>query len=245
MGGGGSILTVPVLVYTAGVSPVNATAYSLFIVGISALYGAFVNYKSGNFNKSGALIFGPISILAVLATRALIIPAIPNIIYSGGDFSLTKDLFVMLFFSVVMLLASISMIKGRSGEQSYSSKKATLALSGAFTGFIAGMAGAGGGFLIVPALIFFGKLDMKKAVGTSLAIISAQSLIGFFLGDALSGLEIDWNLLLIFSGIAIVGIIFGINLSKKINGASLKKYFGYFILIMSIFIFLQELIIKG
>lgn len=242
MGGGGSILTVPVLVYTADVSPTNATAYSLFIVGIVALIGGFKNIRSGNFDRKGAIIFGPISIIAVYATRGFIVPAIPNVVYSSGDFSLTKDTFTMIFFGLVMLTASYSMIFGKKGKSGGKVSPISLAISGIFTGLIAGFAGAGGGFLIIPSLVFFGKLDMKKAVGTSLAIISMQSLIGFFLGDALSGLEIDWNLLAIFSTMAMIGIFIGMALSKKIDSGSLKKTFGYFILAMALFILIKEII---
>lgn len=240
MGGGGSILTVPVLVYTAGVAPTNATAYSLFIVGVVALIGGLRNIKNGNFDKKSAMIFGPISIIAVYATRAFIVPAIPNVLYTSGDFELSKDTFTMLFFGLVMFAASYSMIKGRK-ESGGDTNKLTLLLSGVFTGLVAGFAGAGGGFLIIPSLVFFAALDMKKAVGTSLTIISMQSLIGFFLGDALSGLEIDWKLLAIFSGMAFLGLIAGMKLAKQVNSSSLKKSFGYFIAAMAVFILGKEI----
>lgn len=247
IGGGGSILTVPVLVYLFGVNPVLATAYSLFIVGATSLVGVFPKYKSGEVNLKTALIFGIPSIVAVFATRAFIVPAIPAEVFTIGDFAVSKSLLMMILFAVLMLFASVSMIRNKkrgieqSGEQRFNYP--LILLEGAIVGVLTGLVGAGGGFLIIPALVLLSKLPMKQAVGTSLLIIAAKSLIGFT-GD-LGKQTMDWILLLPVTGLAIAGIFLGNALSKKIPADSLKKGFGWFVLVMGIYIIIKELFLPG
>ena len=247
IGGGGSILTVPVLVYLFGISPVLATAYSLFIVGFSALIGAVNNMREGNLSYKTALIFGIPSTLAVYITRKWVVPALPQEILNLGDLLLTKDLFIMLLFAFIMILASISMIRSGSKKKTdhvEEKKKLNflkISIEGLVVGFFTGLVGAGGGFLIVPALVLLAGLPMKLAVGTSLLIISVKSLFGF-LGD-LGNQEIDWGFLLIVTVLAISGIFVGTRLNKKISGAKLKVGFGYFVLIMALFVITKELLI--
>lgn len=248
IGGGGSILTVPVLVYLFHVNPVLATAYSLFIVGATSLVGAFPKYKSGEINIRTAIIFGIPSIAAVFATRAFIVPAIPKEIFSIGDFVVTKSLLMMILFALLMVFASVSMIQTKANkEQEEGGQKFNYPLiivEGAVVGLLTGLVGAGGGFLIIPALVLLSKLPMKQAVGTSLLIIAAKSLIGFT-GD-LGGKEtMDWTLLLSVTGLAIAGIFIGNALSKKVSATSLKKGFGWFVLVMGIYIIIKELFFPG
>ena len=245
IGGGGSILTVPVLVYLFNVDPVLATAYSLFIVGATSLVGVFPKYKQGEVNVKTAIIFGIPSIAAVYATRKFIVPAIPDEVFTVGSLVVTKALLMMLLFAILMVAASISMIKKKApasdssegGEQKFN--YVMILLEGTLVGVLTGLVGAGGGFLIIPALVMLSKLPMKQAVGTSLAIIAAKSLIGFT-GD-LGNQVIDWTLLMSVSALAIVGIIVGNTLSKKISADALKKGFGYFVLVMGIYIIAKEL----
>lgn len=245
IGGGGSILTVPVLVYLFGVEPVVATAYSLFIVGTTALVGAFPKFKQGMVNFKTAVIFGIPSIIAVYATRAYIVPLIPKEVFKVGEFVVTKNILMMLLFAILMVAASVSMIRdtkkaaedGDAGPQKFNIP--LILLEGLIVGMLTGLVGAGGGFLIIPALVVLSKLPMKQAVGTSLLIIAAKSLIGFT-GD-LGHLQIDWNLLLSVTAVAVVGIFAGDYLSKKIDGSKLKKGFGWFVLIMGIYIIIKEL----
>lgn len=248
IGGGGSILTVPVLVYLFKVEPVLATAYSLFIVGLSSLIGAVPKYKQGQVNLKTALIFGLPAIAAVFATRKFIIPLIPNTVFSVGDFVVTKSILMMLLFAILMVFASVSMIrdKKKTEESEIEEQKFNypmILLEGAVVGILTGLVGAGGGFLIIPALVLLSKLPMKQAVGTSLLIIAAKSLIGFT-GD-LSHYTMDWKLLLTVSGIAVAGIFAGDALSKKIDGNKLKKGFGWFVLVMGIYIIIKELFFPG
>lgn len=245
IGGGGSILTVPVLVYLFGVEPVLATAYSLFIVGLTSAVGAYPKYKEGLVDTRTALIFGAPSIAAVYLIRKMIVPIIPATILPIGNWVLTKSVFLMILFAVLMVAASVSMIrdnknKTTSPEGSISYNYPLIVLEGVIVGALTGLVGAGGGFLIIPALVMLTKLPMKKAVGTSLLIIAAKSLIGFT-GD-LSQQAMDWPLLLGVTAMAVVGIFIGNTLSKKIDGAQLKKGFGSFVLVMGICILLKEVL---
>lgn len=244
IGGGGSILTVPVLVYIIGIEPILATAYSLFVVGISALAGTFKNIKRGNIDVKTGLVFAVPSFIAVFYTRKIIVPAIPEKIVDLGSFTLNKEMGIMLFFAFIMLLAAISMIRGRKNSLGIENKKfnyLTITVEGLFVGIITGLVGAGGGFLIIPALVLLAGLPMKKAVGTSLMIITIKSLIGFT-GDLSTSLTIDWMFLSAFSALSVIGMCFGLYFSKFIEGESLKKAFGYFVLIMALIVFTKELI---
>ena len=244
IGGGGSILTVPVLVYLFDIDPIQATAYSLFIVGASSLFGAWPKYKQGFVHLKTAIIFGIPSIIAVFVTRKYLLPAIPNEIAEFGGINITKSLMMMLLFAILMVAASFSMIRSKTsketvteGEQKFNYP--LILIEGALVGMLTGLVGAGGGFLIIPALVMLSKLPMKQAVGTSLLIIAAKSLIGFT-GDLGNG-TMNWTLLLSVSALAIAGIFLGDRLSKRIDGNQLKKGFGWFVLVMGLYIIVQQL----
>jgi uncharacterized protein len=243
IGGGGSILTLPVLVYLFSVDAVAATAYSLFIVGLTSAVGSFNYFKNGLVNLKTAIVFGIPSIIAVFLTRAYIVPAIPKIILTTDNFILTKSILMMLLFALLMIAASYSMIKKDKTETDSEPQPRVfnyplIILEGGVVGILTGMVGAGGGFLIIPALVILSKLPMKEAIGTSLVIIAAKSLIGFF-GES-GETHIDWALLGIVTSLAIVGIFIGMALSKKIDGAKLKPAFGWFVLVMGLYIIVKE-----
>ena len=248
IGGGGSILTVPVLVYLFGISAELSTAYSLFIVGTTALVGGIRNATLGHVNYKTAVVFTIPAFIAVYATRAFLVPAIPAEILTVGSFVLTKDIAIMVFFALVMLAASVSMIrnKRKDGEEEAAEVEPqfnvpAIIAEGAVVGVLTGIVGAGGGFLIIPALVLFAKIPMKKAVGTSLLISAAKSLIGFIGDVQRPDLDIDWTLLLSVTAIAVVGIFIGIYLSKFIDGKKLKKGFGWFVLLMAVYIIAKQL----
>lgn len=316
IGGGGSILTVPVLVYMFQIEPVLATAYSLFIVGISASVGALNYMKKGLLSYKTAIVFAVPSLLAVFLTRRFLLPTIPeqlftigeldittdllfililigvmlavsllslNMTFRGskkhikafllvtpaaimvfivrqfiipkipdhlivlGDFTLTKNVGIMVFFAIVMFFSSFSMIRGRKEPDQDKEPQGLLhnypviVLEGGIVGTITGLIGAGGGFLIIPALVLLAGLSMKMAIGTSLLIISVNSLLGF-LGD-IGNQEIAWTFLLAFTGLAVIGIFAGSYATKFIDGNKLKKGFGWFVLTMSIYILIKELFI--
>jgi uncharacterized protein len=244
IGGGGSILTVPALVYLMGVPPVEATAYSLFIVGMTSLVGGIQKHLHQLVNMRAAIIFGIPSIVSVYLTRKFLVPALPDNLFTAGSFLVTKDIFIMLLFAILMVLASASMImEGRKNKPEPEDHHVTyniplIIVEGIVVGAFTGLVGAGGGFLIIPALVLLMKLKMKTAVGTSLIIIAAKSLIGFT-GD-LTNMIIDWKLLGIFSVLAVAGIFAGNKFSHGMESGRLKKWFGWFVLVMGIYIILRE-----
>lgn len=247
IGSGGSILTVPVLVYLFAVDAVAATAYSLFIVGFTSAVGSVGYFRKGLVNVRTAVVFGIPSIAAVFLTRAFLVPAIPREVINLGSFIITKSMLMMLLFAILMVAASFSMIKKdrkekkeNEGEQKFNYPM--ILLEGALVGVVTGLVGAGGGFLIIPALVLLSKLPMKEAVGTSLVIIAAKSLIGFF-GESAETI-IDWGLLSSVSAFAVVGIFIGLYLSRKIDGAKLKPFFGWFVLVMGVYIIIKETLLK-
>ncbi|NER15338.1 TSUP family transporter [Leptobacterium flavescens] len=243
VGGGGSILTVPLLVYLLSYSPVVATAYSLFVVGASAVAGAIQKYRKGVVDIKTGLFFSFPSFLAVYLSRKYAVPGIPDVLFSTGGFTLTKNMGLMLFFAVVMLFAATAMIKPKkeNGKTEHSKPSYPfIFMQGIIIGTITGIIGAGGGFLYVPALVLWTNLPMKKAVGTSLIIVAINSLIGFT-GD-LQEMKVDWSFLLPFTFITIMGILLGGYLSKFVSNKSLKKSFGWFILVMAIYIISKEIL---
>jgi uncharacterized membrane protein YfcA len=201
--------------------------------------------KKGLVNYKTAIVFAIPSFIAVFLTRKFLVPALPDPLFSIGESLVTKNIGIMVFFGLIMLAASYSMIRSKNDgagdeKQAIKFNFPMIALEGSVVGLITGIVGAGGGFLIIPALVLLAKLPMKMAVGTSLVIIAAKSLIGF-LGD-LSTQTIDWPLLIMFTGLSIVGIFIGSALSKKINERVLKTGFGWFVLTMGIFIITKELL---
>ncbi|MFD1614351.1 sulfite exporter TauE/SafE family protein [Gelatiniphilus marinus] len=240
IGGGGSILTVPLLVYLLGYNPIVATAYSLFVVGTTSMVGTYQKFKKGLVDFKTGFAFSFPSFIAVYLSRRYLVPGIPENLFSLGNFTLTKAMGIMVFFAIIMLLASFSMIKNQKETHEIPQKQAYYKTfsQGLVIGTITGIIGAGGGFLYVPALVLWANIPMKKAVGTSLIIVTINSLIGFT-GD-IQTLEIEWLFLLTFTLISVAGIIIGVFLSKYISGNKLKKSFGYFSFIMAIYIIYKE-----
>ncbi len=246
IGSGGSILTVPILVYIMGVEPVLATAYSLFIVGSTALVGGIQSAVQKKVDFKTVVIFGAPSIAAVYATRKWIVPMIPEHIHSIGNMDITKNVALMLLFAIVMIMASVSMIRPSKQKEESEDKPMRynypmILLEGTVVGILTGLVGAGGGFLIIPALVLLARMPMKLAVGSSLFIIAAKSLIGF-IGDMQGNATLDWKLLAMFTASAVIGIFIGIFLSTKIAGSKLKTGFGWFVLVMGIYIILKEIV---
>ncbi len=249
IGGGGSILTVPILVYLLGVEPVQATGISLLVVGLTSLVGSYSYFKKSLLDYRTAAVFALPALVAVYATRKFIIPLIPDTLVQTASFTFDKGMLLMFVFAVLMIGTSISMIRQKqqkelSVEEAKSSFNLPLILvEGAVVGMLTGLVGAGGGFLIIPALVLIGRLPMKLAVGTSLLIIAIKSLIGF-LGDLGNDYDLNWGLILPFSAIAIGGIFGGSFLSNYISGQKLKPAFGWFVLIMAFYIIYRE-VLKG
>ncbi len=242
IGSGGSILTVPILVYLFHLDPVIATSYSLFVVGITSLNGAVLNYLKGNTRISLALPLGIISPLTVFTVRRYIFPNIPEHITYIGQWELTRSLLIMVLFAILMFASALSMLKKTppSFPADIHSPKAylTLAVFGVGIGCVTGFLGSGGGFMIVPALVIFLKVPMKEAVGTSLLIIAINSLVGFY-GD-IGHYEFDWLFLIAVTGLSVAGIFLGNRIAGNIAQHKLKTAFGWFVLIMGIYIIVKE-----
>jgi uncharacterized protein len=241
LGGGGSILAIPILVYIFHIEPVTASAYSLFIVGVTSLVGAIPKYREHLVNIRTGLVFGVPSIISIFCTRKWIVPAIPDTILTTEYATVTKRILVLSVFALLMILASFPMIKGRSDLKADSDNMRIplVMLEGCLIGFLTGIVGAGGGFLIIPALVFLTGLPFKTAVGTSLFIIAINSLMGF-LGDVLN-YSMDWTFLFSISSLAITGILAGNTIQKKISGVKLRKAFGWLMLLMGCWILGKEI----
>lgn len=257
LGGGGSILTVPVLVYVVGLPAVQATAYSLFVVGLSAAVGAVGYVRAGHVNLRVAAIFAAPALVAVFMTRRFVVPAIPDPVFSLGSTAVGKDALIMTLFAVTMLLAALSMIRGclrcrttagsdgdarPDAAREHGLSLPAVALEGLVVGTVTGLVGAGGGFLIIPALVLIGRLGMKEAVGTSLVIIAVKSLIGF-LGDVGAATSIEWAFLLPFTALTALGIVAGMIATRRVESARLRPVFGWFVLGMGALITIQEVFV--
>jgi uncharacterized membrane protein YfcA len=243
IGGGGSILTVPILVYILAINPVLATAYSLFVVGTTALVGAIKNIQKGLVDVRTAIVFSIPAFISVYLTRKYLVPNIPEELFTVSNFLVTKNIAIMLFFALIMMVAAFAMIKRKKNDSEPTTEISynypLIIIEGLIVGLLTGIVGAGGGFLIIPALVLLAKLPMKKAVATSLLIIAVKSLIGF-LGD-IQNLEMDWFFLISFTLCAIVGVFIGMYLSNFVDGKKLKKSFGWFVLIMAFYIIFKEI----
>jgi uncharacterized membrane protein YfcA len=259
IGGGGSILTVPVLVYLLHIDPLMATTYSLFIVGITSLVGGAKAYSKKLIDFRAVALFGIPSILSIFIARHFLLPEIPDYLFNVGNVAITKNVMLMLLFALLMFAAAISMIRNELGLPPHSEVKKlpkasnyfhtfnryepglVLVVPGLLIGLLTGLLGAGGGFLIIPTLVLIIRMPMKIAVGTSLLVVAINSLFGFVFSIGITPQQFDWSLMLIFSLLAVAGIIIGSKLSDRIPGETLKKAFGWFILVMGVYILIREL----
>ncbi len=250
IGGGGSALGVPVLVYIMSYSVEMATSYSLFIVGLTSLIGAIAYLRKGEISMEAILQFAMASMITVFCVRKFIMPSIPETLHVF-QFEFSKHVMIMSVFALLILSSSISMIKKRKYNRINEVKWDEFAKSpmglpfiillGIAVGLITGFVGAGGGFIIVPVLIFFLRLNFKKAIGTSLCIIAINSLVGFT--GNFGHQVIEWPFLLAISAICGVGILIGSILSSKIPSKKLKPAFGWVTLVVGIYVLVKEFIL--
>ena len=240
IGGGGSILTLPVLVFLFGLSPTQATGYSLFVVGATAALGSALYARQGLVHLRTALLFSPPSFLGVYLVRRFAMPVLPENLFSIGAFDVSRDRGIVVLFALLMVGTAYSMIRSKADPSAPPGDRggyphAKIAAEGLLVGGLTGLVGAGGGFLIVPALVILAKLPMKLAVGTSLLIIAVKSLVGF-LGDVqAAGDTIQWGLLGGVTAVALVGLVAGTLPAKRVPGAKLKPAFGVFVLVMGVY----------
>jgi uncharacterized membrane protein YfcA len=245
LGSGGSILSVPVLVYIMKIEPVLATTYSLFTVGATALIGGIQKAKQNLVDFKKVFLFGIPALAMVFITRKYLLPLIPETINIFGETSFSKSMLIMVVFSIVLIYASYRMIKPFNPNDTIETTKINysyIVIKSLFIGLIAGVVGAGGGFLFIPALIVLAKTPVKVAMGTSLFIVALQCLLGFFGG--INNQVIDWSLLSIFVLCSIIGVFIGGFIAKRISSEHLKKGFGYFVLTMGLVILFKEFFSK-
>ena len=246
IGSGGSILSVPILVYLFGINPITATAYSLFVVGATSLIGSIKNIRDKLINYKSTLLFSLSAVITVYITRRYLINIMPEIIINTELIYLRKDKLIILLFALLMLVAGFLMIKrtpktivNLKQTKTIAPNKMLIFAEGSLIGFLTGLIGAGGGFIIIPILVILSDLRMKVAVATSLVIISLKSLIGF-IGD-IQNIEIEWKFLLIFTLISVIGIFIGQLFSKNIEEKKLKKVFGLFIIFIGLIMLFSEI----
>jgi uncharacterized protein len=250
LGGGGSILTVPIFVYVLGFGPKEAIAMSLAVVGAVSLFGAAGHWRAGNVNLRVALVFGGVAMGGTYLGARL------AVFFSGGA--------QLALFAVVMLLAAFFMFRERTpagrrdellaepADQAAIAEVSVIpggaplgrmplgliVLEGVAVGVLTGLVGVGGGFLIVPALVILGKIPMKQAVGTSLVVIAMKSAAGFL--GYLGQVEVPWAFMSLFTGVAVVGILGGTYLVRFASQDVLKRAFAVFLVVMGAFILYQN-----
>lgn len=249
IGGGGSILTVPILVYLMGVSPDIATGYSLLLVGATAAFGAIRYFREGLVDIKASILFAIPSIIAVYFTRAFLMPNIPDDLLLS-PVHITKNTAIMVLFAILMLASAVLMLhkvyKSKAavlatGEVNFRPKVLLIMTEGAIVGVVTGVLGAGGGFLIIPALVLFMGMPMKNAVGASLFIIALKSLLGF-IGDLQTGISLEVPLLPLMLVATFIGMAISTKVAGKLDSTSLQTFFAFFTLAVAIFIIGIELI---
>ena len=230
-GGGGSLLMVPLLTYVAGTEPKEAIAASLFIVGVTSLISTFAHARAGNVRWRTGVVFGAAGMVGAFLGGLV-----------GGHL---PGALLMVAFALMMVATAVSMLRGRKnspsgpGEEPRSLPLRRVVLDGLVVGVVTGLVGAGGGFLVVPALALLGGLAMPAAVGTSLLVIAMKSFAG--LAGYMATVSVDWTLMTTVTAVTVVGSLIGTLLTSRVPETTLRKGFGVFVLIMGIFVLFQEL----
>ncbi|GGH74003.1 hypothetical protein HNQ91_003773 [Filimonas zeae] len=242
IGGGGSILTVPILVFFFGIDPILATTYSLCIVGLTSAVGAFRYYRNGNIIFNIALLFGIPSLITVFIMRKWVMPSIPKHLCFIGKHDLIKSELLMVVFALLMIGTAVAMIRRKNTDENdnenFTPNKPLLVGQSILVGAITGFVGVGGGFLIIPSLVMFARLPVKKAVGTSLMIMTLSSLLGV-MGDLTRHVPLNTGFLFLFSAFTIIGILAGTYFNRFIKDNALRQTFGWFVLCMGFFIIIR------
>lgn len=248
MGSGGAILAVPILYYVAGYTMQEASVYSLFVVGASSLVGAIRSWMNDLVNWRAVLFFGIPSVLSVYLTRLLLVPVIPDPLIRSSLITIPLDMALLLLFATLMVLAARSMLLSKDvsiqGELNFHSTKSSIQVIafGLLVGTLTAILGAGGGFLIIPALVLFLRMPMKEAVGTSMFIVAMNALNGFAGSLYKGNVTIDYSFLLLFTAMAFTGLFLGMYWAKRLKPEKLKRYFAYFVLAMGLFIIVQQIL---
>jgi uncharacterized membrane protein YfcA len=231
LGGGGSILTVPVFVYVMGIAPKDAIAMSLPVVGTTSLVGALGHWREGNVEWRAAVVFGPVAMLGAVGGARVA--------------TLVSGTFQLLLLGLVMLLAGVQMLRGRAPEKDGARvplaggrRYAVLGVAGLGVGVLTGLVGVGGGFLIVPTLVLLLGVPMKRAIGTSLLVISLSTMAALagYRGQA----SISWRVVVLFTALAIGGAIAGTRAVRRVPAAGLRRAFGVLVLALAVFLLYEN-----
>jgi uncharacterized protein len=249
LGSGGSILTVPIMVYFLNINPIDATGYSLFVVGVTSAAGGITYIQKKLVHFKTALIFAVPSIISVFLTRKYLLTAVPEVLFSTASFTLTQDLLILILFAMLMVIVAIQMIskaeyKEPDATEFQQANYAWLIFIGFISGILTGILGVGGGFIIIPALVLFAKVPIRMSVGTSLLIIAFNCLSGFIEEVLEKHSVMNYSFLFLFSVVSLIGIFIGFRISLKLRSEQLKKLFGWFILFMGIAIFVKEVFFR-
>lgn len=231
LGGGGSILAVPILVYLLGIEAKAAIATSLLVVGATSAFAAISHARAGNVIWRTGLVFGLFAMMGAFG-GGLLSKYIPGQVLLVG-FGL-----LMLITAVAMLRKKVSAAEARTQDSHGQLPLIKIAAEGLVVGAITGLVGAGGGFMVVPALTLLGGLSMRHAIGTSLMVIAMKSFAAF--AGYAGHVDIDWNMVMIFVLASLVGTVLGAWSAKRIDAAHLRTGFAWFVLVMGVFIVLQK-----
>ncbi|MGB4967943.1 MAG: sulfite exporter TauE/SafE family protein [Saprospiraceae bacterium] len=244
LGAGGAILTIPILVYLVGMNPMDAITSSLFVVCLTSLSAGLNYIRIKKINARAIFLFGIPSVITIWCTRRYLLPLIPDPVLKTDTILIEKSTFLLVLFALLIFTSAFKMIQASSSAILPNNQKKSIApfiLNGLLLGVITGLLGAGGGFLIVPALVLILNLDFKTADGTSLLIIAINTGVGL-LSDFKLLQHLDWNFIFIFTGIAILSSFIGAAVSGSVSSSKLKPVFGYFLLIVASYILIKELI---
>jgi uncharacterized membrane protein YfcA len=250
LGSGGSILTLPIMVYLMHINPVDATGLSLFIVGVTSATGGITYVQKKLVDIRTAVIFAIPSIISVFITRKFLVGLIPDPVFRGTSFLLTKDLMILLSFAILMIFVGYNMItsadkKEPDIKECKEYNYPWLVAIGLVSGILTGLLGVGGGFIIIPALVLFAKIPVRMSVGTSLLIIAFNSFAGFIEEVMARHALINYRFLFLFALCSVAGIYIGFRISMHLKPAELKKIFGWFIILMGTCMFVKEFFFNG
>ncbi len=241
LGAGGAIVAVPAFVYLGNIPPTLASGYALFVVTVATAVGSTQYVRKQLVDWRSVLAFGSTTMASIAAVRRFVLPEIPDVFRAWPtDIVLHRDTVLMVAFATILLGAGYAMVRPRTEAPPTHTHIARLAFFGLVIGIVSGFLGVGGGFLMTPALVLWAGLDIRKAVGTSLVLISANSAIGVA-SDLSRGAVYDWNFVLLFTTITTAGIIVGTLLSHRIDGQRLKQGFGWFVIALGLAVLAREL----